>query len=204
MSWTLTRRRAPLTRTPPSRTYRTWSRLPISRGTISFPLKLNADDRAATCSPSIRRSAVVISSDIPSLNGSLPESSPIFLNTSTATEGTDAPDGLKGSRRTRNAYPAISTVAVTATSVDMITARRCQRARRRGGGAAPVSASRKATALANRSAGSLASAVVTICSSAAGTSARIFRSDGTGSEVWCASTAWALAPVNGGAPASIS
>ena len=67
-----------------------------------------------------------------------------------------------------------------------------------------VSASANAPADANRSAGTLASARMTACSTATGTVGRRRRTRGTGSVNRLAITAWAVGPVYGGSPASIS
>ena len=67
-----------------------------------------------------------------------------------------------------------------------------------------ASASAKAAAVGKRSAGTLASARITLRSTPSGTAARTVRSGGTGSIAWRASSCWAVAPPNGGWPASIS
>src|SRR5688500_15583535 len=56
-----------------------------------FPFRLNDDLGAFTLSPGIRPIVAAISSEIPSLNASLLESRPMFLNASTATDGAAAP-----------------------------------------------------------------------------------------------------------------
>ena len=62
----------------------------------------------------------------------------------------------------------------------------------------------KSATLANRSAGSLARARASACSTAGGASGRRARSGGGGSLRWRATMARALSPENGGVPASIS
>jgi hypothetical protein len=69
---------------------------------------------------------------------------------------------------------------------------------------ASSSASANCLAVANRSAGVRASALLTTWSSAADTVSRTVRIGGTVSVIIRAVIAAALAPVNGGAPASIS
>ena len=74
------------------------------------------------------------------------------------------------------------------------------------GGVAPAGLSAWANwaAVANRSAGSFASALMTACSTQGGTASRTERSGGTGSVKHFTMIAWAVGPVNGVRPASIS
>ncbi len=67
-----------------------------------------------------------------------------------------------------------------------------------------VSARANAAADGNRSAGTLASAVLIACSTASGTFSRTVRTRGTVSIALRAWIASAVAPVNGGFPANIS
>src|SRR5262245_63225502 len=60
------------------------------------------------------------------------------------------------------------------------------------------SASRKAAAEGHRSAGSLARARTSVCSTAAVTSGQTVRTGGTGSAAWRARMTWGERPANGG------
>ena len=71
-------------------------------------------------------------------------------------------------------------------------------------GPAPYSAATNSSVVANRSAGTLASATSIARSTAGDTVSRTVRSGGTGELSRLAMIAWAVGPVNGGSPASIS
>src|SRR5439155_1690887 len=97
-----------------------------------------ADVRAVTRSPSTLARAVMSSSDIPSLNGSLFGSAPMLTNGSTAMERAGSPD--EPGRRVRRTYPATSAATPAATN----TAGRAACLVNDGGAPVCVSASRKA------------------------------------------------------------
>ena len=71
-------------------------------------------------------------------------------------------------------------------------------------GPAPFRAATNSSVVANRSAGTLASATSIARSTAGDTVSRTVRSGGTGELSRLAMIAWAVGPVNGGSPASIS
>ncbi len=102
--------------------------------------------------------------------------------------------------------PRASTTAKTDTnpSARVLVSRRGRGTAIIPDGGAIASASRNCAAVANRSAGTLASALRIGCSTASGTVSLAVRRAGGGSNVFRAKIACGLVPVNGGSPASIS
>ena len=171
------RTRFPTFRTLPSSTELTPSFSPISRTSTSLPLKAKQDVREATCMPGTLARALMISSVIPSLKYSFSGSALMFA-----------------SGRTAMALAAGAGVRPAATG------------RLRPGWPTPLiwrSASTNCAAVANRSTGVLARARVSASSTASGTS-RVTRTLGMGEMNRLAMMAWAVAPVKGGSPVSIS
>ena len=78
------RTRLPALRTLPSRTALTPSFLPISRTSLFFPLKAKDDVLAVTWRPSTRVSALMSSSEMPSLKNSFSGSALMLTKGSTA------------------------------------------------------------------------------------------------------------------------
>ena len=97
------RSRCPACRTLPSSTVRTPSSRPICRTSASLPLKANADVREATRSASIRRSALMISSVMPSLKYSASAPGLMLRNGRTAIEASRRVPRAGASPRTRAA-----------------------------------------------------------------------------------------------------
>ena len=98
---------------------------------------------------------------------------------------------------------------MTATSAAAASGQRRPRGPGVGTGVAPDPRGRRApaanaAAVGKRSAGALAIARTTLCSTAMGTVSRTVRSGGTGSSAWRARSPWGVGAVNGGWPASIS
>src|SRR2546427_9528612 len=95
------RRRLPALRTLPSRTVPTFSRTPTTRKSTCFPLKVNAELRAATWRFSIWERALMISSVIPSTKNSFSASVLMLMNGSTAIDASGAAVVARGREGTQ-------------------------------------------------------------------------------------------------------
>jgi hypothetical protein len=164
-------------------------------------LKLNADLGAFTWSPSSLPSVVAISSEMPSLSGSLFGSPPMFLNASTAIDAASVASGrgVPGVRYDTRVYADASATTPPATN---ISARPGCLLRCTATGA--ESAALNADVVENRSAGDFASDLAMACSMNSGMSGRLARSGGTGSSKWRAMSSRDVVPKNGACPESIS
>ena len=126
MSCVVMRMRLPARRTLPCSTVATWSCSPTTRSSCCLPLNENADMRAATCRPSTRDSALMMSSAIPSPKYSFCLSSLKFTNGSTAIDCAGAAIGATTGIESIAVSSACHSAAEPGRSIGVRLSARCK------------------------------------------------------------------------------